>query len=79
MEVSPAVSIRRAKKPASPVPATGAAALLVATRKGTFILKADAARGAWTIAGPMFFGHVVHHVVLDPRERRTLLARSMSR
>src|SRR4051812_5430847 len=53
--------------------ATGAVALLIATRKGAFTLKSDAARREWQIAGPMFFGHIVHHMVLDPRNRRTLL------
>ena len=56
-----------------PAAATGSVALLVATRKGAFILKADKGRRAWKIAGPMFFGHIVHHLLLDPRDRRTLL------
>jgi hypothetical protein len=56
-----------------PAASTGAVALLVATRKGAFTLKSDPARRAWKIAGPMFFGHTVHHMVLDPRDRRTLL------
>ena len=60
-------------KPAPLKPATGPIALLVATRKGAFIFKADKARRAWKIAGPMFYGHIVHHMVLDPRDRRTLL------
>ena len=57
-----------------PLPAaTAPVALLVATRKGAFILKTDKTRRAWKIAGPMFFGHIVHHMVLDARDRRTLL------
>jgi photosystem II stability/assembly factor-like uncharacterized protein len=48
-------------------------ALLVATRKGAFIYTADAARRAWKVAGPMFFGHTVHHMLLDPRDAKTLL------
>ena len=55
-------------------PATGSVALLVATRKGAFFLKSDPARRRWRLAGPHFLGHIVHHVVLDPRERKTLLA-----
>ncbi len=47
--------------------------LLVATRKGLFVL-ASGDRGAWTIEGPHFLGHIVHHAVLDPRDGRTLLA-----
>ena len=48
--------------------------LLVATRKGAWILRADGARRRWTPGGPHFLGHVVNHVVLDPRDGRTLLA-----
>ena len=55
-------------------PAAGPVALLVATRKGAFILKSDKARRTWSTTGPMFFGHIVHHLLLDPRDRRTLLA-----
>ncbi len=59
--------------PSSTPAAAGSVGLLIATRKGAFILKSDAARRAWTIDGPMFFGHIVHHMVLDPRDRQTLL------
>lgn len=51
-------------------------ALLVATRKGAFIYRADPARTHWSVEGPMFFGQVVHHLMLDPRDRKTLLAAS---
>ena len=54
-------------------PATGPVALLVATRKGAFILKADRARMAWKLSEPIFLGQIVHHLVLDPRDRRTML------
>ena len=57
-----------------PAAAKGAVALLVATRKGAFILKADKTRRTWKTTGPMFFGSTVHHMVLDRRDRRTLLA-----
>ena len=49
-------------------------ALLIATRKGAFILKSDGARRTWKTTGPFFLGQIVHHMVLDPRDRRTLLA-----
>jgi photosystem II stability/assembly factor-like uncharacterized protein len=49
-------------------------ALLVATRKGAWIITGDAARRQWTSDGPHFLGHIVHHLVLDPRDGRTLLA-----
>ena len=58
---------------AHPAAATGSVALFVATRKGAFILKADKGRRTWKTAGPMYFGHIVHHMLLDPRDRRTLL------
>ena len=55
-------------------PSTGPVALLVATRKGAFILRSAAPRRTWKLSEPLFLGHIVHHVVLDPRDRRTLLA-----
>jgi hypothetical protein len=48
--------------------------LFVATRKGAWFLDGDAKRSSFAISGPHFFGHIVHHVVLDPRDGRTLLA-----
>ena len=48
--------------------------LLVATRKGAWLLHADSARRNWRVDGPHFLGHVIHHLVLDPRDGRTLLA-----
>jgi BNR/Asp-box repeat len=47
--------------------------LLVATRKGAFILHADATRETFEIHGPRFLGHVIHHIMLDPRDSRTML------
>ena len=48
--------------------------LLVATRKGAWLYPADAARRSWRVDGPHFLGHIVNHLVLDPRDGRTLLA-----
>ena len=48
--------------------------LLVATRKGAWLYHADAARCTWRVDGPHFLGHIVNHLVLDPRDGRTLLA-----
>ncbi len=53
---------------------SGRVALLVATRKGAWIFRGDAARERWKVDGPHFLGHVLHHLVLDPRDGRTLLA-----
>ena len=48
-------------------------ALLIGTRKGAFVLRGDRTRRTWKLSAPMFLGHIVHHVVLDPRDRRTML------
>ena len=48
--------------------------VLIATRKGAWLLHGDAARRSWRTDGPHFLGHIVHHLVLDPRDGRTLLA-----
>jgi hypothetical protein len=53
--------------------AAGSVALLIATKKGAFILNADPQRREWQIEGPIFLGHIVYHLVLDPRDRRTML------
>ena len=49
-------------------------ALLVATRKGAWFYHGDAARRNWRTDGPHFLGHIINHVILDPRDGRTLLA-----
>ncbi len=48
--------------------------LMVATRKGAWLLHGDEKRRTWRLDGPHFHGHVVNHLQLDPRDRRTLLA-----
>ncbi|PKO79148.1 MAG: glycosyl hydrolase [Betaproteobacteria bacterium HGW-Betaproteobacteria-13] len=48
--------------------------ILVATRKGAWLLHGDAGRSRWRVDGPHFLGHIVSHLVLDPRDGRTLLA-----
>ena len=47
--------------------------LLVGTRKGVWIFSADGERRSWSSEGPMFLGHIAHHLMLDPRDRQTLL------
>ena len=47
--------------------------LLVGTRKGAFFLTADRSRKSWRLSAPMFLGHIIHHIVLDPRDRKTVL------
>jgi photosystem II stability/assembly factor-like uncharacterized protein len=48
--------------------------LLVATRKGAWVFHSDPSRRSWRAAGPHFLGHIINHVMLDPRDGRTLLA-----
>ena len=48
--------------------------VLVATRKGAWLFHGDASRKKWRVDGPHFLGHIVNHLVLDPRDGRTLLA-----
>src|SRR5215475_11610959 len=43
--------------------------LLIATKKGAFILSSDNKRRKWAINGPIFLGNIAHHLVLDPRDR----------
>ena len=49
-------------------------AILVATRKGAWLFHGDAKRETWRTDGPHFLGHIINHLVLDPRDGRTLLA-----
>jgi photosystem II stability/assembly factor-like uncharacterized protein len=53
---------------------TDGTVLLVATRKGAWIYKGDAARKQWRSTGPHFLGHIIQHLMLDPRDGKTLLA-----
>ena len=48
--------------------------ILVATRKGAWLYHGDPARRTWKVDGPHFLGHVINHLVLDPRDGRALLA-----
>ena len=48
--------------------------VLAATRKGAWLFHGDVARKAWRVDGPHFLGHIINHLVLDPRDGRTLLA-----
>jgi len=52
---------------------TGPVMLLVGTRKGAFVLESDRERARFTLADPVFLGHIVNHVVLDPRDGRTIV------
>jgi photosystem II stability/assembly factor-like uncharacterized protein len=64
---------KRSKPAAASARARGVV-VLVATRKGAWLYHGDPTRKTWRVNGPHFLGHMVHHVVLDPRDGRTLLA-----
>ena len=59
---------KRARRPARRV------LVLVATRKGAWLFHGDPARKTWRSDGPHFLGHILNHLMLDPRDGRTLLA-----
>jgi hypothetical protein len=48
--------------------------VLVGTRKGAWIYRGDSSRRSWRTDGPHFLGQCFNHLLLDPRDRRTLLA-----
>jgi hypothetical protein len=50
--------------------------LYIATRKGFWIAKVGSDRRTWSLRGPTFLGQQCHHIVADPRDRRTLLCAS---
>src|SRR6187200_1575440 len=52
--------------------------LLVGTRKGAFILKADPGRRSWKQGAPIFLGHIVQHLVQDPRDPKVLMMAALT-
>jgi len=61
-------------KPVARARAARRIVVLVATRKGAWLFHGNPARKTWRADGPHFLGHIIHHLVLDPRDGRTLLA-----
>jgi hypothetical protein len=55
-------------------PSSNRIVVLVATRKGAWLFHSDTKRKTWAADGPHFLGHTITHLVLDPRDGRTLLA-----
>lgn len=47
--------------------------LLIGSRKGAFILKSDKDRQDWALSDPIFLGHIIYHMVSDPREPKRLV------
>jgi len=54
-------------------PSSRPLALLVGTRKGAFLLRADKKRASFQLSEPAFLGHIIHHFVSDPRDPRVFL------
>lgn len=50
--------------------------ILIGTRKGAWLFHADDKRKKWKIDGPHLLGQIVTHVVMDPRDGKTILAAS---
>ncbi len=63
----------KSKSRASSKSSAGAIAVLVGTRKGAFILHGDKVRRKWKAPEGMHIGSIVHHMVMDPRDHRTIL------
>ncbi len=64
---------RRKGRAAAPRRRAGRVLVLAGTRKGAFLYLADPGRRRFTLNGPHYLGCIVNHVVLDPRDRRTIL------
>lgn len=47
--------------------------LLVSTSKGGFIYYSDEKRRFWEVNGPYLLGSIIHHMILDPRDSKTIL------
>jgi hypothetical protein len=47
--------------------------LWIGTRKGAFALRKNLLRRKWQVLGPYFLGHIIHHVVQDPRNPKHVL------
>ena len=46
----------------------------VGTRKGAWFFRSDGARKTWKVDGPHFLGQIINHVVIDPRDGKTVLS-----
>ena len=52
----------------------GPVSVLIGTRKGAYILRGDKSRRTWKLSDIMFLGQIIHHLVVDPRDSKTILA-----
>jgi len=60
-------------KKKSGTPQKGKVTLLIATRKGGFMLHSNRRREKWTLQGPILLGSIINHMHLDPRDGKTIL------
>jgi len=68
---TPHGAARPARKP--PARKSAPVDLYLSTIKGAFVMKGDGVRRSWHITGTHFFGSETNHLILDPRDRTTLL------
>lgn len=47
--------------------------LLVGTRKGAFFLTTEDDRQTWKLSAPLYLGHIIYHLVADPRDEKIVL------
>lgn len=52
---------------------SGLLTLMVGTRKGAFFLNSEDNRRTWKLSPPTFLGHIVHHMMSDPRDTNVIL------
>jgi photosystem II stability/assembly factor-like uncharacterized protein len=68
-------SVETTSAAATPVAGSGPVTVRVGTRKGAWTLNAGAGRTDWDLSEPTMLGHVIQHVMADPREpSRVLMA-----
>jgi photosystem II stability/assembly factor-like uncharacterized protein len=68
-----AAKSKAAKSKSSAPRASGDILLLVGTRKGGFILRGDRTRKHWATTRNIMIGSTIHHMVMDPRDQKTIL------
>lgn len=72
----PAPTARRASQRAAPAKASASGndmLMLVGTRKGGFVLKGKGPRDTWETIHEVLIGSTIHDMVMDPRDRQTIL------
>lgn len=53
---------------------SGSVAVLVGTKKGSYIFRGSGERARWEVEGPLFPGAPVYHMAFDPRDGQTIWA-----